>query len=166
MNSELLNTIYHTSILPTIDYACTVWGSCSKTNKDLILRLQKRAARIVSNRFDFINDRGMDILNDLGWQTLEQRRNYFLANLMYKCIHGFAPQWLTNNILMACESHDRVTRTSASMNVQVPRPKLEIFRNSFQYSGAVVWNNLPEHIKEASTLESFKYLYKKYYFKR
>ena len=166
VSSDLLNTIYLTSIQPTLDYGCTVWGTCSQANKDMIMWLRKRAARIVTNRFDYINDRGMLILKDLGWQTLDERRDYFLANLMFKCIHGMAPHWLTNQILMACESHDRTTRAAISMDVIVPQPRLEVFRNSFQYSGAKVWNNLPDHIKETSTLGSFKYLYKKHHFKK
>ena len=122
MNKELLNTIYQTSIQPCVDYACTVWGSCSIMNKDMIFRLQKRAARIVSNRYNFETDRGTTIFKDLGWQTLDERKYYFLANLMFKCIHGIAPHWLSNQVLMACEGHERITRNSMSMNVIVSRP--------------------------------------------
>ena len=74
-------------------------GACSNMNKDMIFRLQKRDARIVANRFDFETDRGLAIFKDLRWQKhLMKGRNYFVANLMFKCIHGSAPQWLSNQI--------------------------------------------------------------------
>ncbi len=38
----------------------------------MIFRLQKRAARIVTRNCDFIYVKGQDIMNELGWQTLEQ----------------------------------------------------------------------------------------------
>ena len=88
--------------------------------------------------------------------TLDDRRSYYLCTLMYKCIHGTAPQWLSNLILMACESHDVHTRSAESLNVVIPKPRLEVFRNSFQYAGAKAWNDLPSFIKEAGTLERFK----------
>ena len=52
------------------------------TSRKALLTLQKRAARIVSNNFDFINCHGEDIIKQLSWQTLEQRRDYYLACLM------------------------------------------------------------------------------------
>ena len=64
-------------------------------------------------------------------------------------------------LLMACENHDHNTRSTMSMAEIMPRPKLEIFRNCFQYSGATLWNSLPDYVKEVSTLRNFKYQYKK-----
>ena len=71
--------------------------------------------------------------------------------------------WLCNHVLMVCEQHNRDTRLSNSMNVVhvVPRPNHEV-----QYDGSVIWNELPEHIKEASILENLKNMYKRHYYKR
>ena len=44
--------------------------------------------------FDFLTTHGLDLMNELSWQTVEQRRDYFQATLMYKCIHGHAPDGL------------------------------------------------------------------------
>ena len=76
-SKELLDTIYRISIQPVMDYACTVWGNSSVTNENLVYRLQKRAASIVMNNFDFIDLRGQDLIEYLNWQTLEDRRMYF-----------------------------------------------------------------------------------------
>ncbi len=53
-------------------YALSIWGNCNECSKNMIFRLQKRAARIVTGNFDYINVRGQDIMNELGWRTLEQ----------------------------------------------------------------------------------------------
>ncbi len=130
----------------------------------MIFRLQKRAVRILTWNFDFINVRGQDIMNELGWQTLEQRKKYYVSSLMFKSMDGLNPHWINNNILMECENHDRNARFADNMNVVVPKPNVEIFRNSFIYQGAISWNNLPPHLKYATTHDSFKRLYKKEYF--
>ena len=61
MNKDVLNTIYMSPIQPLMDYACTVWGSSDQGHKDLIVRIQRREARIVSGIYDYINCRGADI---------------------------------------------------------------------------------------------------------
>ncbi len=65
---------------------------------------------------------------------------------------------------MARENHDRNTPFANNMNVVVPNPNVETFRNSFIYQGAISCNSLPPHLKYATTHDSFKRLYKKEYF--
>jgi len=36
-------------------------------------------------------------------------------------------------------------------------------RNSFSYSGAVLWNNLPQNVRQAESLNNLKTLLKKHY---
>ena len=38
----------------------------------------------------------------------------------------------------------------------------ELFRKSFMYSGAVIWNSLPIHVKNATSINTFKSLYLKW----
>ena len=44
--TTLLKT-YKATILPTLDYGCILWGSCSKKNSDLLERLQNKAMRTI-----------------------------------------------------------------------------------------------------------------------
>ena len=164
LSEELLNKMFVTNVQPCIDYGISIWGNCSEYNKNMVSRLQKRGARIVKSNFDFVNIRGTELMNELQWQTIDRRKDYFLSTLMYKCIHSEAPTWLMNNILMASENHNVITRHATELNVVVPKPNVEIFRKSFHYQGASVWNSLPVNIKYATTLNSFKYMYKRHYF--
>ena len=91
MNQELLCKIYLTNIRPSLEYGISVWGHCSDVNKSAIQRLQNRAARIILGNFDFINVRGQDLVAQLGWQTIDQRRDYFIATQMQKCINEKTP---------------------------------------------------------------------------
>ncbi len=79
-------------------------------------------------------------------------------------MHGLNPHTINNNILMACRHHYRNTRFANNMNVVVPKPNVETFRNSFMHQGAISWNSLPPHLKYVTTHDSFKRLYKKEYF--
>lgn len=165
LSPELLRRQYIKCIQPCIDYAISVWGVCSERNKNMVTRLQHRAARIISNNFDYRNTAGSQLVKNLKWQTLDERRDFFTATLMYKCINGLAPTRLADEVVMSADTHNRNTRATAAIGqVNVPTPKREIFRNSFKYRGAVLWNQLPDHIKAATNIDHFKYMYKKQYF--
>ncbi len=124
-------------------YVLSMSCNCKEYSKNMIFLLQKRAARLVTGNFDFIHVRGQDIMNELGWQTLEQRKTYYVSSLMFKSMHGLNPHLINNNILMASENNDRNTGFAYNMNVVVTKPNVETFRNSFMYQGAISWNSLP-----------------------
>ena len=153
-------------IQPCIDYAISAWGSCSENNKHLISRLQHRATRIVTGNFDFIIIRGADLLRESRWQSLDTRRDYYTSTFMYKCINEAAPIRLINELVMTADVHSYPTRAATQGDVHVPKPNNELYRQSFKYRSAIVWNPLPHDIKNAPNINEFKYLYKIHFFGR
>ena len=153
--SHLLNTINKTIILPHFDYCNTVWGNCCKKYQIILQRLQNRCARIVTGNYDF-TVHSSSLLRILGWQSLETRRSIHLSSLMFKCINGMAPQYLSTKFHFAHEVHNRNTRNSVMKNLYVPRPKTETFKQSLAYIGSTTWNSLPAEIRNAESLYCFK----------
>ena len=43
-----------------------------------------------------------------------------------------------------------------------PKPYCELFRKSFMYSGAAIGNSLPLHVKNGTSVNTFKCLYQKW----
>ena len=151
----LLHIIYNSYVLPNFDYACTIWGSVNANTK-CIQRLQNRAARIICNNFDIINYRGIDFVRELQWLSISQLINYFLCVLVFNCIHGNAPRYLSDSIDMASHMHDRNTRLNMSSDVNVPLGRTHYMRSSIIYRGAVVWNALPNAVKDSGSLSAFR----------
>ena len=89
-------------------------GYSSYSYKDILIRLQHCAARIVCNNMDYINVRGGDLMNELGWQTIHKRRDYFTAMLMYEIINVTASKRLIDSVVLTRDTHDVPTRSSAS----------------------------------------------------
>ena len=79
---------------------------------------------------------------------------------MYKTIHGITPMYMTDNIVMAGETHDRNTRLSDSNDVNIPPHNSDVPKRSFIYNGSVIWNNLPDEIRMATDVADFKWRYK------
>jgi len=157
----LLSQMYKTYLMPILEYGCTIWGLTSDYNLNRIQKLQNLIARTITGNYDFVNTRGADIVEELRWQDFRQRRDFLLCGLMYKCVHGVAPDYLVNNINLACEVGERVTRQSSSLNLHLPKPNIEKFKMSFNYMGGQLWNQLPHDIKVSATITTFKMKYKK-----
>jgi hypothetical protein len=155
VNRNMMLIIYNSIIQPTIDYAITVWGHTTMTNINKIQRLQNLAARIVTNNFDYVNTRGIDIVKQLKWMNVSERIIYFERLLMFKCIHGMAPEYLCNQVTMEIEVRNVNTR-SHDMNVYIPFPNNEISKKSLFYSSAKNWNSLSAETKEIFTIDNFK----------
>ena len=76
--------MYDALVAPYFDYCSEVWGCMGKGLCDRLQRLQNRAGRIIT--FSDYNTRSADILQDLRWDTLEQRRSKQLAINVFKSL--------------------------------------------------------------------------------
>ena len=65
LDQSHLNQYYNSYVLPIFDYACLIWGRCTVTNMNRLIRLQKRAARIVL-KADFLTPSHI-MFNELKW---------------------------------------------------------------------------------------------------
>ena len=84
--------------------------------------MQNRVARIITGCYDFINTRGLDLVDELNLQNITEKGNYFLCNLMFKSIHGLAPTYLSDSIVMNADVNEHNTSGAQNRNVYQPRP--------------------------------------------
>ena len=95
-----LRVIFHRNLLlqadrsyiqTKLDYGLTIYGFTAQGILTLVQRSQNHAARLILGNFDYINFRGIELVKSLGLCTIEERRDNFLATLMFESIHGLAP---------------------------------------------------------------------------
>ena len=152
----------HNSIsLPVLDYASTVWGNFSQSILQYMNRLEHKCARSITGNFDYVNTRGADLMKLTNMSYFRNRLDYFTSVIMYKAIHGLAPDNIANNVLFTYEVSNRNLRTFDNMDLYKPRPFCDLFKKSLQYYGPTTWNSLPLCIKESESVDTFKSSYKK-----
>ena len=79
---------------------------------------------------------------------------------MYSIINGVDPKYLGFQILMVHTQHAHETRASVR-SCKVPCVNSEA-RKSFFYTGIILWNSLPLHIKMAVTKRDFRHKVRAY----
>ena len=109
--------------------------------------------------FDYIHSRGIDLVRSLKLQAIRERRDYFLCVLRFKCIHGLAPHYLSNDVIMHVDIHGYDTRSAENMDLYIPRCTKEIHK-SFSCKGSSLWNKLPTWVKESTSLNNCKHNYR------
>ena len=85
--TKLRDTAYISLIRPALEYSCSVWHPHKKVIKTKLKKF--RAARFVSNNFRR-KASVSEMLHNLGWQSLDSRRQDQRLVLSYKIINGLA----------------------------------------------------------------------------
>ena len=78
--------------------------------------------------------------------------------MVYKCLNGLAPDYLINLFKYASETHSytSITRNVSYNNLALPSLSTSLYKRSFSYNRALLWNSLPLYIRNSSSLNTFK----------
>ena len=154
---DALKKVYYAIIQPHFDYCSSVWDNCNKDSKEKLQKLQNRAGRIIT-RSDY-DIRSAEILEKLGWLTLEHRWHSNKALLMHKIANNDAPMYLTSQFSRRNLMNDYnvgMTTRGSQVNFSHPKPNTNFMKNSLAYSGAVTWNSLSDDLKSTEDVIAFK----------
>ena len=137
------------------------WDNTTDANLLRIQRLQNRAARIVANNFNY-EVPSLLIIKDFNLQTVQERKDFLIGTMMYKCLTGTAPDYLGDHLTFKRDMREQHTRQASHETLHVPYAQTQYFQRSFAVAGPVLWNSLPEHVRHAETRSSFKSSYKRH----
>ena len=109
----------------------------------------RAAARLVlqKRKFDHISD---DIKNKLHWLPIRQRISFKLCLLVYRCLRGEAPPYLTEMLSLASNSDAlRSHRSAARGDLIISRTFTKTFGpRGIAVSGPTAWNSLQSFLKK------------------
>ena len=157
--------LVHAFVSSRVDYCNSL---LFETLTHVLRKLQSvlnASARLITGgrRYDHITP----VLRDIHCLPLAQRIDYKLALLVYKCLHGAGPSYLTAycTALSTVNRHHDL-RSAARGNLAQPRTRIRrLGTRSFRLSGPSVWNSLPPAIrKHRLTLNQLKTLLKQHLF--
>ena len=142
-------------ILPIIDYASTLWDNCSDSHLKLVNCMYKRALKLILLKSNSLTPNDFSQLNIL---TLTNRLFFNKAVCMHKVNNGNAPEKISSRFIVNHYRHNHL--------YSLPRPRNNLFKTSFLYSGGDLWNKLPTDLKNISNIDTFKTRLKAYLMKK
>ena len=145
---------YNAYIRPHLEYCSVIWGNSTNLNIQKVTKLQRRACKLILMSEYTHLEESCDRLKILSFDEI-----VFLnkAKIMYKIANNIAPMYLINLFQRRNASDDTISnlRSVANRKFLIPKSKLNLFKNSLSYSGAIIWNSIPLEIKNSNSLDIF-----------
>ena len=150
-NPELREMAYKTLVRPLVEYSSSVWSPYTKSNIARLEMVQRRAARWTLSEYSPYAS-VTQMLQSLGWRSLEQRRSDSRLCLFYKIIYGLVaidmPPYVVHPL--------RTPRNSHTLCFRQIQSTVDYYKYSFYPLSIVQCNRLPAHIALLPTFDAFK----------
>ena len=132
-------------VLSRLDYCNSLMLGSTKYNLKKLQRVQNCAVRIVYRKWFVLHI--TPYLKELHWLKVEERIQYKIAILMFKCVQGSAPKYL-QELFIPRSNQSQSLRLSSLLILPISISKLSIVHNcSFSSMGPWIWNDLPYSVK-------------------
>ena len=165
LTSTATATLVSAFVLSRIDYCNSLLFGSTHDVTSHLQRIQNYAARVILRL-----PRSSSItihIKSLHWLPVKVRSTYKIACLCYHCHSSTAPSDVTD-MLHRKPSHTRITRSSSYTMPLLNRPahsKAALGDRSFSFAYTSVCNSIPNDVRCATSLSSFKSRLKTYLFR-
>jgi hypothetical protein len=149
MDKSMFRQLFTAIVRPHLEYADAVWNPHLKKHITAIENVQRRASKMVPGLSPLSYE---DRLRSLNLPTLAYRRYRGDMIEMYKLTHGMYDEQVSEDFLRLQPSRAR----GHPCNVYKEGCRLNVRKFSFKLRVTDQWNNLPECVVMAKTLNTFK----------
>ena len=152
---EAAKTVVSSFVTSRVDYCNGLLAGITQRQADRMQSILNASARILYGGTK--RDHIMPLIRDkLHWLRFTQRVTFKLCVLVYKSLHGYAPNYLSKLVVPASNSTSAMRLRSAdSLNVMRPRIRLKFGDRGFSAAAPDAWNSLPAQVKSAPSLDAF-----------
>lgn len=153
LDSKTFLPLYKALVRSQLDYASSVWSPYKNTWIEKIEEVQRRATRQIQGMKNLTYP---ERLKKLKLPTLAYRRVRGDMIETYKIINGLYDPDASSLIKLAKDSGTRISSRKNTVKISTQWHKSDLRKYSFANRISKVWNNLPEEIVKAPTLNTFK----------
>ena len=165
LTSTASATLVSAFVLSRIDYCNSLLFGSTHDVTSYLQRIQNYAARVILR---IPNSSSIPIhLESLHWLHVKVRSTNKIACLCYHCHNSTAPSYVTD-MLHRMRLHTRNTRSSLYTMPLINRSihsNATLVDRSFYFASSSVWNSIPNGVRCAPSLLSFKSRLKAYLFR-
>ena len=152
LSTDEIKSLVNSIVVARIDYCNALYTGLSVHNMSRLQRLQNSCARVIygARRRDHVSG----LMKDLHWLPVRLRIIFKILCLIFKCLQGTAPSYLS----------DILPETRENRFVRIPRTKSTYGDYAFCRCGPIYWNALPAKLINCATIDNFKAQLKHYLF--
>jgi hypothetical protein len=162
LSNTQLRSVVQAFVISRLDQNNTLLIGSPKCLTSKLQSVQNAACKLICgiNRYDHIDPP----LEDLHWLPVEQRVQFKVLLLCFKCLNSNGPAYL-QELLVPYRPTRSLRSGSANLLVE-PKTAMKTYGDrAFSVAGPRLWNELPNYVKDCSTLSGFKKSLKTHLFK-
>ena len=148
VSRKVLDLCYKLYVRPHLDYGDVIYHNQREDLMKLVEQVQYKAALIVSGCWQGTSR--VKLYEELGWESLADRRWGRRMALYYKIVNGQTPAYLFEHV------PNEAPRTLRAFIPKAPLSKTQRYDNSFFPFCINHWNTLDNDIKHSSSIKNFK----------
>jgi hypothetical protein len=163
LDKSTTETLIHAFVTSHVDYCNALLYGLPRYQLTRLQKILNAAARVVSSvsKYDHITP----TLKKLHWLPIEKRIDFKILLLVFKGLYGKAPAYI-KDLLIVDSKCTYGLRSKRELRLIVPKSKCKTLGDrAFAHSAPVLWNNLPNYIREVTSIGIFKKTLKTYLFK-
>ena len=148
LSIDACTMLVHAFVSSRLDYCNSLLAGISDELVNKLQSVLRSAARLILGKWKF-DPISVDLHQRLHWLPVEQRIQYKLGLLVYKCLHGLAPPYLSSMLTpVSSNQYSCRLRSAARGDLTVPRTRsVQMGPRSFAVSGPELWNSLAPELK-------------------
>lgn len=157
---RVLLTLYHAIVLPYLTYGIEAYCNASISNLNKVIVIQKKCIRSLNCLSYNSHTNQYFLCNEI--LKLVDLHKFQLSVYMYKTLffNDYDP-FLLQCLNSHCQQHSHVTRHRQQL--VLPLFHSSKSQSSIEFLGVKFWNSLPQSIREATNLSTFKFKLKDYF---
>lgn len=156
LNKQAKITLCESIVLSQFNYCDIVYSNMDIYLKNKIQKVQNWCVKFIFNlgRKDHCD---YDLLRkELNWLDMNQRRVKHGLTLIYKILHGLAPNYLLDSFTLVNQIHNVNTRRANSCIYINKNISSKIHRKAYTFEMSQIYNNIPEDIRQSKSVDIFK----------
>ena len=153
ISEDACKILVNSLVTSRLDYGNALLYGINKAFIKKLQRVQNTAARLVTmtKKSEHITP----VLAHLHWLPVEFRIQYKLLLYVHKSLNGLSPVYLKELIKLYAPS--RSLRSESALQLEVPRTRTKTYgERRFDKAAAVLWNNIPDCLRKADSILTFK----------
>jgi len=156
---QTVMAMYKSFVRPLLESSAPAWNPSKRGDIDALERVQRRATRMINDKNWPSNPTYEERLQLLGIQSLESRRLRGDLIETYKYMNGFNDVNHSQLFSFVRDRHPVETRSHTNNHLVSEKTTLNVRKFFFTNRVTSSWNSLPNEVKEAPSVNSFKNLY-------
>ncbi len=135
-----------------IFYCYVVWASTYPSRLDALYKVQKKIIRIIT--FSEYQQESGPLFISLQLFNIYELNFYHIGLFMYSHTKGSLPSAFSNYFTLNNTIHQHYTRSSGKFHMKFKRTNYGRF--SIKHKGPMIWNTLPDVLKNIRSLQMFR----------